>query len=153
MSLGRRVVLVLPVSTSERNSSIGCCISWGEECCRGETSENCSNLRESHLCIWYMERTRLSQLGLRHGWNEQFFFLTDSCSPSSLISHHSDRLQQGMLIASRPERGGCADSACAALPPQGLPASNPARAQPCSYPRGELQAISDLPLNFKQRDL
>lgn len=57
------------------------------------------------LCVtgvhtWYdTDSVRPFQLGLWHEWNKQFFFLRDSCSPSSLITHHSDWLQQRMLIA------------------------------------------------------
>lgn len=110
------------------------------------------------LCIWNTwskpDVVRLSQLGLWHGWNKQFFFLTDSCSPGSLISHHSDRLQWGMLIVSQPEQAGysresdaentpCYSSHCGGYQHQTLPCLST-----FPYPKGELQAVSDLAPNF-----
>lgn len=75
------------------------------------------------------DAVRLSQLGLWRGWNKQFFFLTDSCSLSSLISHHSDRLQRGMLIASQAAAGRAMLTTPRAAAPTAGAATNPAMSQ------------------------
>jgi len=82
------------------------------------------------------DAVRPSQLGLWQGWNKQFFCLTASRSPSLLVSHHSDRLQRGMLIGSRPQAAAgraMLTTPCAAAPTAGATSIKPCHVSALFY--------------------
>lgn len=74
------------LSTSERNSRVGCYISWGEECCEGEISENGSNLGKS-LFVYPVSV---------HGANQTFPIRTVARVRQAILLSH--RYLQGRFI-------------------------------------------------------